>query len=1088
MATKLTKMNATGVQHTAGIFSDMTVDGPIIGTLVAIIDRAKNLPNRRSMGKQDPYCAARLGKEAKKTTTDKRGGQTPKWDQELRFTVHDSPDYHQLKVSVFNDDKKTELIGETWASLEAILTPGGGQSDTWHGLNCKGKYAGEIRMELTYYDTRPKAEKPVTEKKAESGRAEGQTAAVGGPRGSTTNIPVKRRPLPSDPTGASPSPVSTPERVGLQSIQAGPRSYGTPPRQQRPAESTSTQRRAPRSDAQPLRRPVPESAPVNNSTPSSVQNTPQPEQPEQQQLQQLQQQQQQQLQQQQQQQLQQQQQQQLQQQQQQHQQLQQQQQQQLQQQQQQQQQQPSYSTPQHQHSSQTTPQYQQRPSRSSELDLYSTSLNPPLQITNAPNYNQNGFDMSYTAPKPYEAQSIDPPSQHPQDFSNRTISQIDFRSSQGHTQGRPIELPHSHSVPNVPTHSSYESEPRQDAYAPQSHHESYTSQSRHDSYTSQQSDEDYHQTQDMYEDPSCHIEPLRMSRNSNRSPGQISPRDPYQVDGYMDSHSPYDDHYDYQGRRTSAMQPTVEDEDDMPPPPPLHRSNASTIMQHHEPSPPNYHDDSPAGLNFDRYRQEPAQIAYESPSQSYGANDYSNDYAVVRSTERRYTHPRESPHPISRPVSRDAMAVSPLRSDTSLIPASLVAGYQPPRQDTRITLRRKTGDSNGYESQGTYETPLRLRQYSEPDYGDLPNFENPLQPYSLARYHSADPVDSPDFYSHAPPQEPRHTSPDHESVQLVKPRALSPAIGSGFNPANTRSPVNDRSSRGPTRSMPTRKSVSPRPPPSSSNTAEQRFSAFGPDSFDVLNPTVSRSSNTATNGTEEHERPGSSMEFNDKGQIVTFSGRVIDASDHLPVDSWAPEPERKNGEKERPSRDRTAPGGARDLEAAKERENKYRRERMERERIRNAASASFGSTESTSNALVTTRHHHSSNDAPINAGAMVLASQVRDSYDSVGRNRLQKRNQRPEYAGTQSSPSYIPSPSHVLRERENVGGYGSSPGYGSSARQSYSGPPIPAKIPMENGYGHQSEDMHALSLELQSIDIGPSSGRGRHGKTLRRYG
>jgi Ca2+-dependent lipid-binding protein len=79
MAMKLTKVNAMGVQHTAGIFSDMTVDGPVIGTLVTIIDRAKNLPNRRSMGKQDPYCAARLGKEAKKTTTDKRGGQTPKW-------------------------------------------------------------------------------------------------------------------------------------------------------------------------------------------------------------------------------------------------------------------------------------------------------------------------------------------------------------------------------------------------------------------------------------------------------------------------------------------------------------------------------------------------------------------------------------------------------------------------------------------------------------------------------------------------------------------------------------------------------------------------------------------------------------------------------------------------------------------------------------------------------------------------------------------------------------------------------------------------------------------------------------------------
>ena len=65
--------------HAAGIFADMTVDGPEIGTLVLIVDRAKNLPNRKTMGKQNPYCAARLGKEARKTETDKRGGQTPRW-------------------------------------------------------------------------------------------------------------------------------------------------------------------------------------------------------------------------------------------------------------------------------------------------------------------------------------------------------------------------------------------------------------------------------------------------------------------------------------------------------------------------------------------------------------------------------------------------------------------------------------------------------------------------------------------------------------------------------------------------------------------------------------------------------------------------------------------------------------------------------------------------------------------------------------------------------------------------------------------------------------------------------------------------
>ncbi|KAL8803260.1 MAG: hypothetical protein Q9182_003291 [Xanthomendoza sp. 2 TL-2023] len=199
MASKAAKA-AFGGSHTAGIYADMTVDGPEIGTLVVIVDRAKNLPNRKAMGKQDPYCAARLGKEAKKTETDKRGGQTPRWDQELRFTVHESPDYYQLKVSVFNDDKRTELIGETRIGLEDIIIPGGGQNDTWHHLNCKGRFAGEIRIELTYYDTRPKEDKP-TERLVEpttDGSREPSRDSAGGPRGPK---PLKRRPLPANPTG-----------------------------------------------------------------------------------------------------------------------------------------------------------------------------------------------------------------------------------------------------------------------------------------------------------------------------------------------------------------------------------------------------------------------------------------------------------------------------------------------------------------------------------------------------------------------------------------------------------------------------------------------------------------------------------------------------------------------------------------------------------------------------------------------------------------------------------------------------------------------------------------------------------------------
>ncbi|OJD20863.1 hypothetical protein ACJ73_07800 [Blastomyces percursus] len=211
MVSKLSKQ-AQAPQHTAGIFADMSVDGPRIGTLVAIIDRAKNLPSRKTMGKQNPYCAARLGKEAKKTETDMRGGQTPKWDQELRFTVHESPDYTQLKVSVFNDDKKTDLIGETWIDIKNVIIPGGGQNDFWHALQYKGKYAGDIRIELTFYDTRPKDE-TVIERRKEAEKVEAKTEAaqssISGPRQAK---PSKRRPLPADPTGSSPALPSSSDR------------------------------------------------------------------------------------------------------------------------------------------------------------------------------------------------------------------------------------------------------------------------------------------------------------------------------------------------------------------------------------------------------------------------------------------------------------------------------------------------------------------------------------------------------------------------------------------------------------------------------------------------------------------------------------------------------------------------------------------------------------------------------------------------------------------------------------------------------------------------------------------------------------
>jgi hypothetical protein len=873
-------------------------------------------------------------------------------DQELRFTVHDSPDYHQLKVSVFNDDKKTELIGETWVSLEDIIRPGGGQSDIWHPLNCKGKYAGDIRIELTFYDTRPKEEKAPVEKRESSTVSERSSPAVGGSR---EMKPVKRRPLPSDPTGASPSPVG--ERRGLQGVQAGPRGLNTPPRQQRGNEQTpSSQRRAQQPDT-PLRRPLPESM---TGTPSS--NPP-------------------------------------------------------------------------------TPQNQQHP------DAYQTPPNPRTSSSNLGQYNEDGFDMSYAAPKPYEMQPADSLPQHVRD-PGRTMSQDDFRSSRGHSPRPHMDLPHAHSMPSVPTHNMYE-EPQQDPYGGGAVYSNRHVSPQPDAFSLHQ-----------YQDQQYQIEPLRLSRNS-RSNERMTPHDPYySPNTIMDSPDPYDQ-YAAHGRRASAMQPTVEDEDDVPPPPPVHRSNASTLVQ----QPMDYRDDTPAPLNSSRHRDDQSYI-YESPTQSYDTNGYGHAHH-----ERRYTHP----HPSSRPVSRDTMAPSPLRNETAMIPASLLAGVDASHQNR---------DSASYQTPPSQEVAQRPRQYSEPDFRAPQHHDTSPRPHPLAHHESADMTDSVPYWQRQPPQEPRRRSPSYDPAPIIKPRAVSPAA----SPMHPHTYSDDRSSRVPGRSMPTRKSVSPRPPPSGGD--ERRLSGvpFDPDSFDVFNPSTAKPAN-------DPERPGSSMEMNDKGQIVTFSGRVIDASDHLPVDSWAPEPERKGTEKVHPARSRPQLSGARDLEAAKQREERYRRERADREKIRNATMATFGSAESPSSALVTSRHQFSTQNSSANSGTMVLAD--RDATPpSSGRNRLQKRNQPRPMSTTYDSPTHgtpvgIPVPNtNVLRERENLGGYGSDRGYGREARHSIAAPPIPAKIPLGGG-GGGGDEISALSLELQSIDIGSGSAgrRTRGGATAaRRYG
>lgn len=86
--------------------------------------------------------------------------------------------------------------------MDKIIIPGGGQNDLWHHLNCKGRFAGEIRIELTYYDTRPKDEQAEEKRQDVPTSVSQEQVARDGVSGPRQPKPIKRRPLPADPTGS----------------------------------------------------------------------------------------------------------------------------------------------------------------------------------------------------------------------------------------------------------------------------------------------------------------------------------------------------------------------------------------------------------------------------------------------------------------------------------------------------------------------------------------------------------------------------------------------------------------------------------------------------------------------------------------------------------------------------------------------------------------------------------------------------------------------------------------------------------------------------------------------------------------------
>ena len=286
------------------------------------------------------------------------------------------------------------------------------------------------------------------------------------------------------------------------------------------------------------------------------------------------------------------------------------------------------------------------------------------------------------------------------------------------------------------------------------------------------------------------------------------------------------------------------------------------------------------------------------------------------------------------------------------------------------------------------------------------------------------------------------------SAPIIKPRAVSP---------NPRTPI--------------RKSVSPQPEFASQNSGF-KGTPFSPDSFDQFNPNLgaARSINAPApkfDTPESMREVARDMEKAEKlkeGPIVDSAGRVVDPSDHLPADTWAPEPERKTPRKSHQInvRFRHNAQGTQSLPTSAQRRP------PPREAVTRPQPTPPREAFPQPQPMPTMQHTFSANDV---------------SPTPAGRNRLQKRNP-PGPVHFNSSPAVpldhgSPSP-QALREHPGYG-YNHSPSYPRGPPGS-GPPPVPAKVPF--GAGQEDWNTHSnLQDDFSRIDIGP--GRPRRTQQMR---
>lgn len=98
-----------------------------LGTLIIVVLKARNLPDKHSFYKQDVFAQVTLQGVTKKTKVEVKGGQHPVWDEELRFPVTEQTAKNgmMLEVSCWSKEPRSDdVVGKGELDITETLRTG----------------------------------------------------------------------------------------------------------------------------------------------------------------------------------------------------------------------------------------------------------------------------------------------------------------------------------------------------------------------------------------------------------------------------------------------------------------------------------------------------------------------------------------------------------------------------------------------------------------------------------------------------------------------------------------------------------------------------------------------------------------------------------------------------------------------------------------------------------------------------------------------------------------------------------------------------------------------------------------------------